>query len=163
MLYVANDGGYIIKDRVFINRHDISGCPQFVFPTDCFECDDTIAPAITELLQKGYITKYCCAGHIAPNIDNDAIDINDIEIIDNANVSIPYIMFHESITKNMITPLPEHWKFSQDGFEDGRLVIDAKIDTDRYAKHYDFFGYQRLLIDLCEELYQWACQLKPLK
>ena len=63
----------------------------------------------------------------------------------------------------MITPLPEHWEFSQDGFEDGRLVIDAKIDTDRYAKHYDFFGYQRLLIDLCEELYQWACQLKPLK
>ena len=50
MLYVANDGGYIIKDRVFINRHDISGCPQFVFPTDCFECDDTIAPAIAELL-----------------------------------------------------------------------------------------------------------------
>ena len=79
MLYVANDGGYIIKDRVFINRHDILGCPQFIFPTDCFECDDIIAPAIAELLQKGYITKYCCAGHIAPNIDNDAIPI--IEII----------------------------------------------------------------------------------
>ena len=163
MLYVANDGRYIIKDRVYVNRHDISGCPQFVFPTDCFECDDIIAPAIAELLKKGYITKYCCAGHIAFDIDNDVLDINDIEIVNNVNISIPYIMFDNLVTKDMIVPLPKRWKFSRDEFEDGRLVIDAKIDTGLYTNNHAFFEYQRLLINLCEELYQWAYNLKPLK
>lgn len=109
MVYVANDGRYIIKDRSITNSTDLSGDIEITYPMDNFPCDDLIAPAVAELLKRGYQTKYCCQGHIAPDLVNDISTVHgtDIPIVENfevfstSNMYAPYIMF-ENLLLGMI-------------------------------------------------------------
>ena len=166
MVYVANDGRYIIKDRSITNSMDLSGNIEITYPMDNFPCDDLIAPAVAELLKRGYQTKYCCQGHIAPDLVNDISTVHgtDIPIVENfevssgSNVCGPYVMFDKSVTKSDLYNLPSSWEIGK-GKNHGCIIIRAKIRDD-IENRYEFFTFHRIAIECAEDLYKWACGLE---
>ena len=166
MVYVANDGRYIIKDRSITNSMDLPGNIEITYPMDNFPCDDLIAPAVAELLKRGYQTKYCCQGHIAPDLVNDISTVHgtDIPIVENfevfssPNMCVPYIMFEKSVTRHDLYNLPSSWEIRK-GKTHGCITIEAKIDNN-IGDHYEFFTFHRRAIECAEDLYKWACGLE---
>lgn len=165
MVYVANDGRYIIKDRSITCSMDLPGNIEITYPMDNFECDDLLAPTIALLLQKGYTTKYCCQGHITPDHVNDHFTCynTDIPVVENfsvdKNITVvnePYIMFDENIKRKDITDLPFRWYIDKKNKEN--VVIRQKISDD-IKDHYMFFPFQMEIINGAEEIYKWACSL----
>lgn len=169
MVYVANDGRYIIKDRSITNSMDLPGNIEITYPMDNFPCDDLIAPAVAELLKRGYQTKYCCQGHIAPDFVNDISTVygTDIPIVENfevssgSNVCGPYIMFDKSVTKRDLYNLPSSWEIGKEKIH-GCIIIRAKIRDD-IENRYEFFTFHRIAIECAEDLYKWACGLPSKK
>ena len=168
-MYVANDGSYIIKDQSISIATDVYGEPAVTYPTNCFECDDLIAPVVAELICKGYTTKYCCQGHMSPNsiVDTDTINNTDIPELSNFNTFnspvyyYPYIMFDKKITKKMLGKLPLHWRF-RNGKTHGCLTIEANMDTNYTiidSGHNEYYDYYSRVVDYCKELYDWASGL----
>lgn len=166
MVYVANDGRYIIKDRSITNSMDLPGNIEITYPMDNFECDDLLAPAVAELLKRGYQTKYCCQGHIAPDFVNDISTVHgtDIPIVENfevssaSNVSGAYIMFEKSVTRHDLCNLPSSWEIDK-GKTHGCIIIRPKVNTD-IKDRYEFFTFHRMAVDYAEDLYKWACGLE---
>lgn len=167
MVYVANDGRYIIKDRSITNSMDLPGNIEITYPIDNFPCDDLIAPAIAELLKRGYQTKYCCQGHIAPDLVSDlySVEGTDIPIVENyevlsntSNYYTPYIMFDKSVTRHDLYNLPNTWEIEK-GKTHGCITIRGKIDPDM-GEHYELFAFQRRIIQCAEDLYKWTCGLE---
>lgn len=169
MVYVANDGRYIIKDRSITNSMDLPGNIEITYPMDNFPCDDLIAPAVAELLKRGYPTKYCCQGHIAPDLVNDTSTVygTDIPIVETfsvfsaTNVYIPYIMFDKSVTQHDICNLPSSWQIRK-GKTHGCITIEAKPDKN-IEDYYEFFAFHRRSVKYAEDLYKWACGLERRK
>lgn len=177
MVYVANDGRYIIKDRSITLSMDLPGNIEIVYPTDNFECDDLIAPAVAELLKHGYQTKYCCQGHIAPDLQDDTYTVegSDIPVVEEfmvnraTNYYLPYIMFDKSVTRKDLVGLPSSW-YIKKGKTHGCITIEAKFsnikndafehfDYQRKTYSLDYFDFQRRMIEYSEDLYNWARDL----
>ena len=88
----------------------------------CFEIDELIFPIIQLLNQKGYTTKYSCAGHYYKNDIEDIIfdwydmECSEVKFIDTSNRfadeswSEPYIMFDSGIEPPNIDTLPKKWR-----------------------------------------------------
>ena len=163
MLYVANDGRYIIKDKDHRFMADEFGKynVEVIYPTDCFECDDMIAPAIAELLKKGYTTKYCCAGHFATDYHAYIANDSATRLINDVSYYVPYVMFNNKITKESVGQLPSSWRFVEN--KQRQCIIEANINKSDYNNTDNFFDLYKMLIRVCEDLYHWARDLKPLK
>ena len=99
-------------DDFYLNINLTFMCPFCENRVAGIELDPNIADDIGILNKKGYITKYCCEGHIS----------------DHQYISAPYIYFnntHDDIAKN----LPKTWYVDNDGY-DG-FVIRADINNSK--------------------------------
>lgn len=70
-------GGFM----ALINKYDfsiLSDNQDYRTQNDYFECDDLIAPAISLLNRKGYITTNCCSGHPFPSISAEVSEEHPI-------------------------------------------------------------------------------------
>lgn len=91
----------------YINKHTLEVYDRDIDirynKEECFEVDELIAPAIIELNKKGYITKFCCSGHIyscqfrSYSSNHNIIPASDYEdkndfciIVFEDNINIPY-------------------------------------------------------------------------
>ena len=156
----------------YINKKDfsiIAGSNIDEYLEDCFECDDMIAPVISELNKKGYTTKFCCSGH--PYIDHsEAICLNpeldprdlfvgveSIEPMEDGNRRVTfnqwlsngiYIAFESG---KMPKKLPDYAYV-----EDNAMFIDFDY---RGGEEYVFMG---VLLKYNRMLYKWAKGLKKI-
>jgi len=139
---------------------------------DHFEVEDIIALPIQALNRKGYITEFCCAGHLFEMPDAES-----------------YISFKEGI---WLPSLPPGWHEDEEKFQDTKLAIRYSYDkyndgasdgfmreflpktykdVDDFPAHrfngdYDFKNAYVLIrkfqcdrIELMEQLYKWALDL----
>lgn len=101
-----------IIDNFYLDINLIFMCSFCENRVNGIELDPNIADDISILNKKGYITKYCCEGHIS----------------DHQYISAPYIYFnnmHCDIAKN----LPKTWYVDNDGY-DG-FVIRGDINNSK--------------------------------
>ena len=112
-MYVSNDGKIIADYNMahfsyqetqgyyYLPEFDELMCSFKGFPhtEELFECDDLVAPILSELNKRDYKTKYSCNGHFS-KLDKTAFFdeiyggfiVNDNEYI---HFSVAYIMFDE--------------------------------------------------------------------
>ena len=131
-MYVSNDGKIIANYNMahfsyqetqgyyYLPEFDELMCP-FKGPhtEELFECDDLVAPILSELNKRGYKTKYSCSGHFS-KLDKTAFFdeiygvfiVNDNEYI---HFSVPYIMFDENVV-SISDIIGENETFPVDGW-----------------------------------------------
>ena len=101
------------------------------------EVDDLMCPIVFELNRKGYITKYCCQGHIE-------------------DVSSSYIMFEYWVK---LPSIPKNWFLDKD-LE--LTTIRYKYNDFLYEKFNQYEDYYKIYNHLAYvhgELYEWAKSL----
>ena len=123
------------------------------------ECDDFMAPILSELNKRGYKTKYSCHGHISKIHSS----IYGFEVSDNnyfVVVRCPYIMFDESVNSE------EFDNFNVSGwhieFENSTLRIYANRDSIEKAideNDYDYYKFYGKLLELHSNLFNWVKRL----
>jgi hypothetical protein len=122
---------YEFYDGKFLNQeYSEIFCPKSNCHSEVIELDELIAPTIILLNQKGYFTKFCCAGHwYEPS-------------------STPYIYFHEEYIPDTI-PISFTW----DDHKDRMDTIRARYVHNENETKYDF------VTRVNKELYEWALSL----
>lgn len=106
-------------------------CPK----SDCaageiVDIDELFLPIIKLLNQKGYITKYCCSGHVYSNIPDT------------------YIVFKESV--KVLPNIPEEFDVENDG------VIKISY---RYSDGVSELELYNSIIENAKKLLKWAAEL----
>lgn len=110
-----------------------------------FECDELLAPTIYNLNLKGYLTEFCCTGHIYPEKQKRA-DGGVSYIYDNF-----YINFKEKYDFDFKN-------FPERAWMDGNtLRIDIDTMTDIYEERRD------LILKACDEIWRWSVGLKTVE
>lgn len=110
-----------------------------------FECDELLAPTIYNLNSKGYLTEFCCSGHIYPEKQKRA-DGGVSYVYDNF-----YITFKEKYDFDFKN-------FPERAWMDGNtLRIDIDTMTDIYEERRD------LILKACDEIWKWSISLKTVK
>ena len=56
----------LISDDGKLNKVDYDKYVEYCNSEHLIECDELMIPIIMKLNKKGYVTKYCCSGHISP-------------------------------------------------------------------------------------------------
>ena len=187
-MYVSNDGKIIANYNMahflyqetqgyyYLPEFDELMCSFKRFPhaEELFECDDFMAPILSELNKKGYRTKYSCHGHFS-KLDKTAFFdeiygvfvVNDNEYI---HFSVPYIMFDENVV-SISDIIGENETFPVDGWnleEDSnlnQLILRADRNMlERYIDDMDwnYYKFYSKLLELHSNLFDWVKQL-PVK
>jgi len=99
---------------------------------DVVEIDELFVPVIAELNRKGYITQYCCSGHVAGNSGLHS-----------------YIYFEDY---TFLPSLPEGYKHDQDIYPHIKFD-EGKVSILRY------FDKKLNLVELSKQLYKNAISL----
>lgn len=186
-MYVSNDGKIIANYNMahfsyqetqgyyYLPEFDELMCP-FKGPhtEELFECDDLVAPILSELNKRGYKTKYSCSGHFS-KLDKTAFFdeiygvfiVNDNEYI---HFSVPYIMFDENVV-SISDIIGENETFPVDGwnieFDKDLNHIVLRVDRDLLEKyiesektnHLSYYKFYNKLLELHSNLFEWACNL----
>jgi len=101
------------------------------------EIDDLMCPIIFELNRKGYITKYCCQGHIEDK-------------------STTYIMFEYWVK---LPSIPENW-YLDDTLELPTIRYKHNMFIyEKFNQFEDFYKVYNHLVYINSELYNWAKSL----
>lgn len=130
-----------------------NNCNEF---NKLIEIDINMAEIISILNNKGYYTKFCCEGHVAPNV------LTSLDIF-----SRPYIYFYFTDDVSILEkyPLPKTWSVDRD---DGNFqVYDNILELvpDEISSNDDF---KKLVLWLknnwdkesrLQDIYDWACSL----
>ena len=187
-MYVSNDGKMIMDYNMahfayqetqgyyYIPEFDELMCSYKEFPhvEELFECDDLIAPILSELNKKGYRTKYSCHGHFS-KLDKTAFFdvvyggfvVNDNEYI---HFSVPYIMFDEN-TVSLSDIIGENETFPVDGwnieYDKDLNHLALRVDRDMLEKcvesektsRLSYYKFYNKLLELHSNLFEWACNL----
>lgn len=101
------------------------------FNENAFQCDTLMAPIISELIKKGYMTKACCQGHVhTDDIVNYDECLDDPSVLyaseDNFSVAPPYVMFADDVKVPLEDlPLCWEWEYSVPRSEDIHDEYDA--------------------------------------
>ena len=190
-MYVSNDGKIIANYNMahfsyqetqgyyYLPGFDELMCSFKGFPhtEELFECDDLMAPILSELNKKGYKTKYSCNGHFS-KLDKTAFFdeiygvfvVNDNEYI---HFSVPYIMFDENVV-SISDIIGENETFPVDGWNiefdkdlnhlalrANRNMLEKCVESEKTSRlsYYKFYGK---LLELHSNLFEWAYSL-PIK
>jgi len=110
---------------------------------DVVEIDELFVPVITELNRKGYITQYCCSGHVT------------------GNGGLHSYIYFEDYTP--LPSLPKGYKHDQDMYPHIKFE-EGKVSILRY------FDEKLSLTELSKQLYknaisvlEWAEELEEIK
>lgn len=140
--YNHAEGGLIIEDLditpQFDSFHVISGycnnCGSYI--KDFAQIDYSISDIIRSLNLAGYITKFCCEGHIIPD----------------GSISMPYIVFYGEYSEEDLN-LPDSWKIDHQ-FNEGNPYPDIVTRIEPANK-------ERMQFDFVwNELNQWLLEKK---
>jgi hypothetical protein len=134
---------YIDKENynIYIDIEDIR------IKSPLFEVDDLIAPVISMLNKKGYITTFCCSGHC----DNSPITKGFTIKHDNCYISFQDLEIHKKIKT-----LPDKFKWEID--ENSSII---RNDYDFIEK--DYIYNQTVINTTMIKLYEWVLKLEDLK
>ena len=114
---------------------------------DWFLVDDIIALPIQVLNRKGYFTQFCCSGHPFPDCYQTDPPQDDLYNHD------AYIVFREGVSVPML-PLG----FDVDAGDENRAFKGLCIRSKEYDYTKEYHTMHEVL-DLMEQLYQWALDL----
>jgi len=126
----------------FDYNRDYNWCPKLDCGGDLIQVDELFVPIIIELNKKGYMTHYCCSGHIHEG---------------HCGGISSYIWFYpDNNVKDIIkNNLPKNYKFDygNDGGVDINRIFNSKLPKDK------------LLQEVCKnaiEMIKWAKKLPKL-
>lgn len=127
-----------------------------------FEVDEFIAPIISLLNKKGYVTKYCCSGHMVKVCHGDSTTIKILN--DNYKVSFSepnnscYITFGDRNQFKDVKEFPNKSEIEYSDYnEEQRLILSIKYkETDSIKERFTEIFSTML------ELYEWAESLPSL-
>lgn len=105
-------GCYEVYDR------DLGYCPKSTCLSEVVEIDDLMLPAIKMLNEKGYMTEFCCSGHVYDNGCNIYVTLDGFML---------EVLTMEEI-EEMKQMLPSPWEVEIDQFE--RLFFSRDIKKD---------------------------------
>ena len=113
-----------------------------------FECDNLMTPITNVFDSKGYKTQFSYEGHVMIMVDDNAI-----------HVDVPFIEFAESVDSSDLTI---DGKFDVDGWNletdaSKKLLVLRGVLPERVDNN--FYAFYRILTKMCENLYNWACNL----
>ena len=115
-------------------------------PEHYFEIDELIALPVQALNRKGYITKFCCAGHRFEWFENNMRRIQTNET---------HIMFKEGIS---LPSLPSGWIIDKSSFALKNFPDNLKIARE-FGIMSGTFKFLRVVLESMEQLYEWALNL----
>ena len=101
------------------------------------EVDELMCPIILELNRKGYITKYCCQGHIEDR-------------------SVTYIMFEDWVK---LPSIPENWYIDSKYANTTIKYKYSKFIYDNFDKIEEPYKIYNHLVNAHSELYDWVRSL----
>ena len=110
---------------------------------EVFECDELIAPAISLLNKKGYITEFCCSGHILDSM---------YESLESSILSVEYpgfIVFDKKVKTIPDTPDLFEVINNPQGFIEIQWNFSSKTHIKRLAE----------MSDAAIRLFEWADSL----
>ncbi len=146
------------------------------FGVSAFDCDDLMAPIISELNKRGYYTQWCCQGHYIEYAERYREDIDVLieghtgytELIPKHDkYSYPVISFHPEVylrMSNHISSLPSEWVAHTIMYQytpcfeprnEFRICLKDK-DKCEFSNPYEFYAR---MIELHKILYDWVCTL----
>ncbi|SFU89723.1 hypothetical protein [Butyrivibrio sp. M55] len=155
-------------------------CEMDINPDDYFECDEEIAPIICLLNKKGYLTKYCCQGHLYDSINAAVFKIDNIDeiykgvpgvlSIDNAKDGKVSVAFRQQVHYDLyilfedasVLPTPPEG-FSLKGNTLESVLFPENIEcNEKYMqdKPYEYFEKK---LSVFKVLYEWVQSLPNLK
>lgn len=119
-------GCYEIYDR------DLGYCPKSNCNDNVVEIDELMLPAIKLLNQKGYVTSFCCSGHVYDDGCTVYVMLN----------GCIYRALSEDAIKHMQSILPESWTMDIGGY--GEILFEHEIKKD-FEYKFDVETYEDIL------------------
>lgn len=135
------------KERVKFDYYDDwNYCPKLNCSGDLVEIDELFVPVIIELNKKGYITEFCCSGHIHEG---------------HCGLVQSYIKFYGYEIIN------DYIKENIDKLKDYNLEYNDKDNSVSIRRRFDDKkSMNELLIDICDnakQITKWAKKLPKLE
>ena len=120
-------------------------CPKSGCDGSVFEIDELMLPTIKMLNEKGYLTEYCCSGHVYDNCCGAYVCLIDFmtEVLD------------EEEKQKMMSMLPKSWKMSIDNYNriNFRCYLNDNLrETDVVAYYEELLNANMSFLRFVEEL-----------
>ena len=140
---------YLCLDCYETYKIPLQNCPKTSCNGYIAEIDELMLPIIMLLNQKGYITEFCCSGHIYDE------------------ACYPYITFDSCLTemlnenelKELFKELPEPWYVEGDDWLN-RIVLRCHLENDSLVQFQKYICYANLklleFVDTLPSLYEEA-------
>lgn len=143
-LYLCPDCGNVYDDRNFkptyIGQYEYC-CPKADCRGRMFQVDELILPVIIELNKKGYITSYCCSGHVYEECPSGYISFDDSEC---AFTDLAF----ENIGNILKTYKNPSWHLDVYGF----VLRSESWDKDKETKAQYVFRINQELLEIVKNL-----------
>ena len=102
------------------------------------ELDENIIFPIKILNEKGYVTKYCCAGHLY----EDCIS--------------PYVYFEYGFAPDKKIPIPRYWEWDSDNYGVDYIILRV---PSKYLDNITLIEKQKVLFKALQSLLEWCDNL----
>lgn len=127
-----------VYDDEFINSNR-NICPKRRCSGKIRQIDELMIPTIIELNKKGYVTEFCCSGHLYTR----TVD--------------PYISFAREY---LFSSLPEHWYQNRipldPKFKKFKVRLGGKIINKNTMNNFELYN---LILEVNKSIYKWALDL----